>query len=96
MRELFHCQVGAHCTGRTVNDISTMIAKNVHLLSQYSKPYFLDVSQRSDKVEMIFQADVSSKKRTNKFNFITMIPQADLFFVHFLEEIEDSKKTFKN
>ena len=39
-----------------------------------------------------FQADVSSKKRTNKFNFTTVI----LVFVRFLEEIEDTKKTFRN
>ena len=39
-----------------------------------------------------FQADVSSKKRTNKFNFTTR----QLVFVRFLEESEDTKKTFWN
>ena len=34
----------------------------------------------------------SSKKRTNEFIFTTI----HLFFVHFLEEIEDSKKAFRN
>ena len=34
----------------------------------------------------------SSKKRTNKFVFTTM----RLVFVRFLEEIEDTKKTFRN
>jgi hypothetical protein len=34
----------------------------------------------------------SSKKRTRKFDFTTMI----LVFVHFLEEIEGIKKTFRN
>ncbi len=34
----------------------------------------------------------SSKKRTNKFAFTTM----RLVFVRFLEEIEDTKKTFRN
>ena len=40
----------------------------------------------------IFQDDVSSKKRTNEFDFTTM----RLVFVRFLEEIEDTKKTFRN
>ena len=39
-----------------------------------------------------FQADVSSKKRTNKFDFTT----CQLVFVRFLEESEDTKKTFRN
>ena len=34
----------------------------------------------------------SSKKRTNEFIFTTMQP----VFIHFLEEIEDTKKTFRN
>ena len=38
------------------------------------------------------QAVNSSKKRTNEFVFTTM----RRFFIHFLEEIEDSKKTFRN
>ena len=44
------------------------------------------------KLKWFFQADVSSKKRTNKFNFTTM----RLVFVRFLEEIEDTNKTFRN
>ena len=39
-----------------------------------------------------FQADVSSKKRMNKFDFTT----CRLVFIRFLEEIEDIKKTFRN
>ena len=38
------------------------------------------------------QAVNSSKKRTNEFVFTTM----RRFFVRFLEEIEDSKKAFRN
>ena len=38
----------------------------------------------------------SPKKRMKKFNFTTMIPQVDLFSFVFLEEIEDTKKTFRN
>ena len=41
---------------------------------------------------MIFQDDVSSQKRTNEFNFTTM----RLVSFCFLEEIEDTKKTFRN
>ena len=39
-----------------------------------------------------FQADVSSKKWTNKFDFTT----CELVFVRFLEESEDTIKTFRN
>ena len=42
--------------------------------------------------KLFFQANVSSKKQTNKFNITTM----RLIFVRFLEEIEDIKKTFRN
>ena len=46
---------------------------------------------------MIFQVDVSSKKQTkNEFYFTTMKPQVDLFLFGFFEEIEDTKKTFRN
>ena len=38
------------------------------------------------------QAVISSKKRTNEFVFTTM----RRVFVRFLEEIEDTKKTFRN
>ena len=48
------------------------------------------------KVQLISKANCqaanSSKKRTNEFNFTTM----RLVFVRFLEEIEDTKKTFRN
>ena len=43
-------------------------------------------------LKWFFQADVSSKKRNNKFDFTT----CRLVFVHFLEESEDTKKTFRN
>ena len=41
-------------------------------------------------------SSISSKKRTNEFDFTTMISQVDLFSFIFLEEIEDTKKTFRN
>ena len=44
------------------------------------------------KLKWFFQDDVSSKKWTNEFDFTTM----RLVFVHFLEKIEDTKKTFGN
>ena len=49
-------------------------------------------SKGQTKSKLFFQADVSSKKRTHEFNFTTM----RLIFVRFLEEIEDTKKTFRN
>ena len=64
------------------------------MISNLAILLFLQISQtnhqRSDKYEMIFQADVFSKKRTNKFDFTT----CGLTFICFLEEIEDTKKTF--
>ena len=45
--------------------------------------------------KLFFQVDISSKKRSNEFYFTTIKPQVDLFFVRFLEEIEDKKKTFR-
>ena len=49
-----------------------------------------DKGQTNSK--LFFQADVSSKKRTNKFDFTTCL----LVFVRFLEESENTKKTFRN
>ena len=43
--------------------------------------------------KLFFQADISSQKQTNE---CTMIPKCWLSFVRFLEEIEDTKKTFRN
>ena len=43
------------------------------------------------KSKVFLQADVSSKKRTNKFNFTTM----RLVFVRFLEESEDTTRHFE-
>ena len=42
-----------------------------------------------------FKATILTKKRMNEFNFTTMISQVD-FFCSFFEEIEDTKKTFRN
>ena len=38
----------------------------------------------------------SINKRTNEFDFTTMILSGQLVFVCFLEEIEGTKKTFRN
>ena len=54
------------------------------LIMQFLQQFF----SRND----FLQADDSSQKRTNEFNFTTMI----LVFVRFLEEIEDIKKPFRN
>ena len=39
---------------------------------------------------------ISSKKRTKKFDFTTMITQVDLFSLVFFEEIYDPKKILRN
>ena len=43
-------------------------------------------SKGQTNLKWFFQDDVSSKKRTNKFNFTT----CQLVFIHFLEESEDT------
>ena len=48
------------------------------------------------KSKLFFQADVSSKKWRNEFDFSTKIPQGRLVFVRFLKAIEDTKKIFRN
>ena len=55
-----------------------------------------DFISEADKGQLISKANCqvvnSSKKQTNEFIFTSM----RLVFVHFLEEIKDSKKTFRN
>ena len=57
-------------------------------------------SKGQTKSKWYFQANISSKKQTNKFYFTTMKPQVDLFLFVFLEEIEesneDTEKIFRN
>ena len=48
------------------------------------------------KSKWFFQVDFSSKKRTNEFDFTTYYETSGrLVFLRFLEEIEDTKKTFR-
>ena len=55
-----------------------------------------ETSEEHTKGQIILKANCqavnSSKKRTNEFVFTTM----RRVFVRFLEEIEDTKKTFRN
>ena len=44
----------------------------------------------------IFGTLNSSKKQTKQFDLTTMICQVDLISFFFLEEFEDTKKTFRN
>ena len=44
------------------------------------------------KSKQFFQADLSSKKRTNEFDFITMKPQVDLFSIVFWRKLKTPKK----
>ena len=47
------------------------------------------------KLELFLQANVSSKKQTNEFP-LYKYDIGQFIFVRFLEEIEDTKKTFRN
>ena len=51
--------------------------------------------KRSEKVKLIFQADVSSKKRKNKFYFTTVKPQVDLFLFMFWRKLKNPKRHFE-
>ena len=45
----------------------------------------------------VLNSSISSKKQTKEFDFTTVIHQINrLVFVRFLEEIEDTKKPFRN
>ena len=57
----------------------------------YVGPLYLFVFKGQTNSKLYFQADVSSKKRTNKFDFTT----CRLVFVRFLEESEDAKRHFE-
>ena len=47
------------------------------------------------KPKYFFQTDVSSKKRTNEFDFTTMIPQVDLFSFIFWKKLKTPKRRFE-
>ena len=47
------------------------------------------------KSKWFFQADVSYKKRTNEFDFTTMIPQVDLFSFVFWKKLKTPKRRFE-
>ena len=47
------------------------------------------------KSKWVFQADVSSKKQTNKFYFTTMKPQVDLFSFVFWRKLKTPRKHFQ-
>ena len=54
-------------------------------------PYY-----RSEKVEMIFSSQRFFQKRNERILLYYYETSGQLFFVCFLEEIEDTKKTFRN
>ena len=62
------------------------------LMNQQWNIVLMYVAKGWTKLKWNFQADVSSKKRTNEFIFTTM----QRVFICFVEEIEDSKKAFQN
>ena len=71
--------------------MSVKFLEFVHLLKVKIIP-----KEEKSKGQLILKANCqavnSSKKRTNEFVFTTM----RRVFVRFLEEIEDTKKTFRN
>ena len=79
-----------------------ILASFVCLLPLSSLPFAMDYgttytyrylpTKGQTKSQCVFLDNVSSKKRTNEFNLTTM----RLIFVRLLEEIEDTKKTFRN
>ena len=55
----------------------------------------LHISKGRKKSKWFFQADVSSKKRTNEFYFTTMKPQVDLFSFIFWRKLKTPKRHFE-
>ena len=53
------------------------------------------ITKGQTKSKQFFQADVSSKKRTNKFYFTTMKPQVDLFLFIFWRKLKTPKRHFE-
>ena len=59
-------------------------------------PFFkLQGAKGQTKSKWFFQADVSSKKQTNEFDFTTMIPQVDLFSFVFWKKLKPPKRHFE-
>ena len=55
------------------------------------------ITKGQKKSKLFFQVDVSSKKQTNKQILLYYYETSGrIVFVHFLEKIEDTKKTFRN
>ena len=66
---------------------------SIRIYSFTKKPFLLlSFAKGQINSKIFFKADVSSKKRTNKFDFTPF----RLVFVRFLEESEDTEKTFRN
>ena len=70
--------------GRNINGLGFRLRNSSTLMAEISKGQLISKAN--------CQAVNSSKKRTNEFVFTTM----RRVFVRFLEEIEDSKKAFRN
>ena len=64
-------------------------------MSTISSRFKFNVKVRQSRNDF-FKPRILQKKQTNEFDFTTMIPQVDLFSFVFLEEIEETKKTFQN
>ena len=57
---------------------------------------YLMLSKGQTKSKWFFQADVSSKKTNERILLYYYETSGWLVFIHFLEEIEDTKKKFRN
>ena len=80
------------------NRISKLLSKenNNFFLIRWITSLKIHATKGQTKSKWFFQGNISSKKRTKEFDFTTMILQINLFLFVFLEEIEDTKKTFRN
>ena len=63
----------------------------LHPLRKKSK----NLTKGQTKSKRFFLANISSKKRKNKFNFTTMIPQVDFFSFGFWRKLKIPKLYFK-
>ena len=75
-------------------NLKTLILKNELSSDKKKLPYSKFICKRSDNVEMILSSQFFFQKSNKQILLYYYESSGQLVFVRFLEEIEDTKKTF--
>ena len=77
--------------------VDQMLVSWFNLVASFCNVWFtnLIIIKGQTKSKWFFQADVSSKKQTNEFDFTTMKPQVDLFSFLFWKKLKAPKRHSK-